>query len=137
MASPNPVMRMSTKMILRTTRTPRVEATPPASEPMLYVEWIVFLSEALLPLRSRRRIDEATDIWLPTDGLRCIPLTSSPSGLKLTLLLGSFRIPGRVSALSSSPSVTWIVILQRKVFQRNILILILMPTLDLELPGLP
>ena len=113
MASPNPVMRMSTKMILRTTRTPRVEATPPASEPMLYVEWIVFLSEALLPLRSRRRIDEATDIWLPTDGLRCIPLTSSPSGLKLTLLLGSFRIPGRVSALSSSPSVTWIVILQR------------------------
>ena len=118
MASPNPVMRMSTKMILRTTRTPRVEATPPASEPMLYVEWIVFLSEALLPLRSRRRIDEATDIWLPTDGLRCIPLTSSPSGLKLTLLLGSFRIPGRVSALSSSPSVTWIVILERKVFQR-------------------
>ena len=30
-ASPNPVMRMSMKMTLRMTRTPRVEAAPPAS----------------------------------------------------------------------------------------------------------
>ena len=31
MASPNPVMRMSMKMTLRMTRTPRLEAAPPGS----------------------------------------------------------------------------------------------------------
>ena len=104
MASPNPVMRMSTKMTLRMTRTPRLEAAPPASVLTRYIEWT--------------QLDLLCWEWLdPLEPVRSRVTTASSElteliDLKLTLLvlLESFSIPllGLVSAVSSSMPSIWI-----------------------------